>query len=108
MCMFCEDVAANLPGTWAVSLFPEDWGRVGAWLTNPTTQARLAIGESQVYADRNKDILHISTDYPKDRDGQTSSAKRPSINVATSKSSVQVARDIERRLFPEYLPILER
>ena len=103
-----EQIAGFLPGEWTVKSFPEDWGRQGAYLTEHGSQAILAIGESQEYSERNKQKLTVSTDYPKDHDGRQSSARRPKISVSALKSGKQIAGDIERRLLPEYLPILEK
>ena len=101
-----EEVAESLPGQWDMKPFPDDWGRIGAWLTNPTTKAILAIGESQQLRDKNR--LDVATDYPKDSKGNSAYEPRPKITVAAAKTGTQVANDIERRLFPEYLPILEK
>jgi hypothetical protein len=103
-----EQVAEHLPGDWDVMSFPADWSRHGAYLTEHKTQAILVLGESQEYSERNKQRLTVSTDYPKDRHGRMSSAKRPKISVSALKSGEQIARDIERRLLPEYLPILDK
>lgn len=102
-----EEVVEHLDGEWAIEPFPADWGRLGAWLREDK-EAILSIGETQVYADRNKSQLVVSTDYPRDRDGRTSSQRRPKISVSTSKTGAQIAKDISRRLFPEYLPLLEK
>jgi hypothetical protein len=101
-------IAEQLLGEWEVKPFPEDWSRRGAYLTEHVSQAMLAIGESQEYSERNKQRLTVSTDYPKDRHGHMSSARRPKISVSALKSGEQIARDIERRLLPKYLPILDK
>ena len=103
-----ERVAESLPGEWTVTPFPEDWGRAGAYLKEARSQAILILGESQEYSDRNKNKITISGDYPKDRSGNTSQARRPKITVSGEKTGSQIARDITRRLLPEYLPLLER
>jgi hypothetical protein len=103
-----EDIAEALPGQWDVEPFPEDWSRAGAYLIEPKTQAKLSVGESQEYSERNKQKLTVSTDYPRTHDGNTSSARRPKISVSALKTGAQIARDIERRLLPEYLPLLEK
>jgi hypothetical protein len=104
-----EDVAEALPGNWDVKPFPDDWGRIGAWLTDPDTKAQLAIGESQARSkDARTDRLDVSTDYPKDSQGTSAYEARPKISVSASKTGAQIAHDIERRLFPEYLPLLEK
>lgn len=103
-----EGVGSLLPGSWSVEPFPADWGRAGAYLRERDTQATVIIGESQEYADRDKNLLSVSTDYPRDRDGRPSEIPRPKITVSASKTAEQVARDVELRLFPKYLPLLER
>ena len=103
-----EQVAEALPGSWSVKPFPEDWSRVGAYLVEEGRKAILILGESQEYSDRNKNRLTVLTDYPKDREGHMSSARRPKITISASKTGAQIAADIERRLLPEYLPILDR
>lgn len=101
------DVAESLDGEWILKPFPEDWGRVGAWLHEARSQAILVVGESQS-SRKEQDRLDVSTDYPKDRDGNTAHEPRPKITVSASKSGAQIARDVERRLLPEYLPLLEQ
>lgn len=103
-----EQVAEALPGTWSVRPFPEDWGRAGAHLLEERRGAILALGESQEYSNRNKSRLTVTTDYPRDHRNQISSAHRPKISVSASKTGAQIAADIERRLLPEYLPILDK
>ena len=101
-----QQVAEHLPGEWTVEGFPSDWGRGGAYLHDSNNQATLIIGESQDYADRNKNKISISGDYPRDRDGRMSEARRFSIKVSGDKSAELIARDVERRLLPDYLPVL--
>jgi hypothetical protein len=101
------DVAEALPGQWDLKPFPEDWGRIGAWLTNPQNQAHLSIGEAQSSSASGLERLDITTDYPKDRNGGSAYDPRPKITVSCTKTGSQIARDIERRLFPEYLPLLK-
>ena len=103
-----EQVAQHLTGDWDVRSFPADWGRRGAFLTEVESGAMLAIGDSQEYSDRGKGRLTVTTDYPKDRSGNQSGARRPKISVSVTKNGAQIASDIERRLLPEYLPLLEK
>ena len=103
-----ERVAESLPGNWSVDPFPENWGRAGAYLREERSQAVLVLGESQEYADRSKNKLTIVGDYPRDRRGQVSQARRPKITVSAAKTAAQIAADVQRRLLPEYLPLLER
>jgi len=53
--------------------------------------------------------LHISGDFPKSIKGEPSRyGSAIDINISASKTSEQMARDIERRLLPIYLPELEK
>jgi hypothetical protein len=103
-----EQVAEHLDGEWEVAPFPDDWGRKGAWLRELGTGAILSLGESQEYTDRFKDKLSVGTDYPKEHSERGFSTKRPKISVSASKTGVQIASDISRRLPPEYLPLLAK
>ncbi len=102
-----EEVAENLAGSWSVEPFPSDWGRRGAWIRG-THGEILSIGETQEYAKRNKNILDVGTDYPKEHNERGFPTKRPRISVSATKSGKQIAADIARRLLPEYLSILEK
>jgi hypothetical protein len=48
--------------------------------------------------------LHISGEFPKDHH-LGYNVSRPSINVSPAKTPEQIAKDIRRRLMPEYLPL---
>jgi hypothetical protein len=102
-----EQVAEHLDGAWSVEPFPADWGRRGAWLRGESGEI-LSIGETQEYAKRNKNILDVGTDYPREHNERGFSTKRPRISVSASKSGKQIAADIARRLLPEYLPLLQK
>jgi hypothetical protein len=104
--VLAQQVARDLPGTWVVTPFPEDWGRAGAHLRETQSQAILILGESQEYSDRKKNRLTVQGDYPRDRHGHMSSARRPKISVSGEKTGSQIAAEIARRLLPEYLPLL--
>lgn len=57
--------------------------------------------------------FHISVGWPSDSTGKQHSylgykVESPSINVGITKPAAQVAKDIERRLFPDYLPLFEK
>ena len=107
MTALAEQVASHLDGSWSVDPFPDDWGRRGAWLREEGG-AILSLGESQALSERNKNRLTVGTDYPKEVNEHGYSYNRPRISVSGSKTGVQVAADIARRLLPEYLPILEK
>jgi hypothetical protein len=102
-----QEVATHLPGEWTVIPFPIDWGRRGARLVEQAG-AMLSIGDSQDVSDRQKMRLVVHTDYPRDSGGAMSVARRPSIKVSALKTGQQIAQDIERRLLPQYLPLLEK
>ncbi len=56
-----------------------------------------------------KKKLHISGDFPKTEKGQyVHYDQSPSINISDSKTPKQIARDIDKRLLPIYLPKLEK
>ncbi len=58
---------------------------------------------------QNEHKLHISGDFPRtSKEEYCHYGQSPSINVSDSKTAEQVARDIERRFFPIYLPELEK
>jgi hypothetical protein len=104
--VLAEQVAENLDGAWSVEVFSSDWGRPGAWLRGEAGEI-LSFGETQEYSKRNKNLLDVGTDYPKHGD-QGFHTNRPRISVSASKSGKQIAADIERRLLPEYRPILQK
>ena len=105
------EIAEHLPGAWDLEPFPDGWN-LGGYLKNHATHAILTIQKSGQYVDRNKDKLNISGDVPRDNKGERPylgyNVKYPQISVSASKGGSQIARDIERRLFPDYLPILDQ
>lgn len=105
MTTLAEEVAEHLEGAWSVESFPADWGRKGAWLRGEAGEI-LSIGESQEYSERSKNRLSIGTDYPKEHNERGFSTTRPRISVSDTKTGKQIAADIERRLLPEYRPLL--
>jgi hypothetical protein len=107
MTSLAEQVARHLDGAWSVEPFPDDWGRHGAWLRGERGES-LSIGETQEYSKRNKNLLDVGTDYPKEHGERGFSTRRPRISVSASKSGRQIASDIARRLLPDYLPLLEK
>ena len=75
-----------------------------AYLTKDSQSIRISNGS---YQKENK--LHIAGDFPKSTKGESSHYGEPiSINVSVSKTPEQIARDIEKRLLPVYLPELEK
>ena len=58
---------------------------------------------------QNASKFHIDGDFPRAENGGYSHyGQSPSINVSDSKTPEQIARDIEKRLLPVYLPELEK
>ena len=87
--------------------FPSDedmhWHR-WAHLKKDQQSIRVSNGD---YQEQNK--LHISGAFPTSIKGESSRYGNPiDINVSVSKTPEQIARDIERRLLPLYLPELEK
>lgn len=107
MTSLAEQVAEHLAGAWSVEPFPSNWGRAGAWLRGEAGEI-LSLGETQEYAKRNKNLLDVGTDYPREHSERGFSTKRPRISVSASKTGKQIAADVERRLLPEYRPLLAK
>lgn len=86
--------------------FPSDadmsWHR-WAYLKNGDRSIRISNGSG---VDENK--FHISGDFPRTIKGEPGfyGNSQSSINVSVSKTPEQIAKDIERRLLPVYLPEL--
>ena len=58
---------------------------------------------------QNKDKFHIDGDFPRsEKGGYGHYGQSPSINVSDSKTPKQIAKDIEKRLLPIYLPELKK
>ena len=87
--------------------FPSDedmkWHK-WAHLTKDHQKIRISNGAYQ-----NEHKLHISGDFPRSIKGEPSHYGNPvDINVSDSKTPEQIARDIEKRLLPAYLPELKK
>lgn len=101
-------IAEILPGSWDVRPFPEAWG---ADVNDPDTGASLYIVTSTW---KQADRIEVKSQLPQDSKGETPyvglqyGQSMPAITVSGNKSAEQIARDIERRLMPAYLPLLER
>ena len=99
-------VGEHLTGNWELIPNPEEWP-MGAHLVYPETQASL-------YFNHHEGKIHVSSDLPKDAKGEIPyvegygqlGKRMPSINTSFNKTSEQIAKDIERRLMPEYMDIL--
>ena len=99
-------VGEHLAGIWELTPNPEDWP-MGAHLVDPKLHTSL-------YFNHHEGKLHVSSDLPKDAKGEIPyvegygqfGKRMPSINTSFSKTPEQIARDIERRLMPEYMDVL--
>jgi hypothetical protein len=96
------EVAGLLPGDWFWKPNPEGWA-IGGHLcdreTGMSLYAHLPVG---------KDLYRIYPDAPKDTRGQIPyvvSKNLPGINVAAKKTPDAIAKDIDRRLMPEWVPL---
>ena len=86
--------------------FPNDedmkWHRWG-YLRNGDRVIRISNGDYQ-----GEHKLHISGEFPRTIRGEYGHYGNPiSINVTTEKSPERIAGDIEKRLYPEYIPKLD-
>ena len=102
------EVGECLSGIWEIIPNPEGWP-MGARLADPDLHASL-------YLSSREGKIHVSTDLPKDAKGEIPyvpgygqiGKRMPSINVSFDKTTEQIAKDIERRLMPEYMGILAK
>jgi hypothetical protein len=104
-----EGVAEALPGEWDLDPHSADWNW-GGILRETATGAVLNFSTSS-YRDASK--MTVRGVLPSDARGEQAHVlpygqQAPSINVSASKTPAQVARDVEQRLMPRYLPLLER
>lgn len=105
-----KDVAQALGGEWTLKEFPDDWNW-GGTLTEISTGAIIDLTSGGY---RNPEKMHIRSELPKSDKGEAPyvglqyGQAMPNINASTKKTGAQIARDIERRLMPEYLPLLEK
>ena len=75
-----------------------------AYLTKDHQKIRISNGTYQ-----NEHKIHIAGDFPQSIKGESGRYGEPiSINVSDSKAPEQIARDIEKRLLPIYLPELAK
>jgi hypothetical protein len=110
---FAADVAKALGPTWTLKPRTSDQDDFDAYahyaeINDSAMQAR--IGFSQVW--NKKTHVHISGAY-NDRDAKGKTfwnlpygTKNPDINSAIARGAASVAKDITRRLLPDYLPLL--
>ena len=99
-------VGEHLTGNWELIPNPEEWP-MGAHLVDPEAHANL-------YFNHHEGKIHVSADLPKDTKGEIPyvegygqfGKRMPSINTSFNKTPEQIAKEIERRLMPEYMDIL--
>ena len=99
-------VGEHLAGNWELIPNPEEWP-MGAHLVDPEAHANL-------YFNHHEGKIHVSADLPKDAKGEIPyvegygqfGKRMPSINTSFNKTPEQIAKEIERRLMPEYMDIL--
>lgn len=100
---FAQELAAALGEGWTVSDRTNSWTKL---LEGPKSQ-RLWVSEAEGQAK-----YTIAGDLPRRQDnsfyGLGAYEKLLEINVSASKSAEKIANEIKRRLFPSYLPLLER
>lgn len=96
-------IAAELPGQWAIEPNSDEYANCNFYLVRADGMKLMVAAPS--YSHKNK--FHIFLSPPRD-DGQWigvyvngTKLECPSINVSETKSPVQIARDIERRLLPD-------
>lgn len=104
------DVANHLPGTWDVERYPHDWNW-GGKLTEVESGAVLHLDGREDYKTRTVPRMSARGSLPKDSKGQEVvvlryGEKMPEITITSSKPADKIARDIESRLMPAYLPLL--
>jgi hypothetical protein len=100
------EVGEFLGGSWDIIPNPEEWP-MGAHLVDHDIHASL-------YFNHHEGKIHVSGDLPKDAKGEIPyvegygqlGKRMPSINASFNKTPEQIAKDIERRLMPEYMDIL--
>jgi hypothetical protein len=101
-------VAEILPGEWRLKPAESAWN---VQLEDPSTLASLSF-RSEEWQDAKR--IRISSRLPRDSKGDEPyvglkyGQPMPSITVSGAKEASQIAREIERRLIPEYLPLLEK
>jgi hypothetical protein len=104
-----EQVAESLSGEWDLKPYPVDWNW-GGELSAAGSGAILNVAPAS-YRDASRIV--VRGDLPSDSKKQkphvlSHDQQMPSITVSTVKTPHQIAQDVERRLMPRYLPLLEK
>jgi hypothetical protein len=104
------DIAGHLDGVWILKEYPAEW----TWGGTLTEAHSGAILELTAGGYRNPEHVHVRSELPKTSKGESPHVglqygqKMPEINVSSKKTGAQIANDIERRLLPQYLPLLDK
>jgi hypothetical protein len=100
-------IAEHMPKGWASAPAPRDgYMQHGHWLVGPD-DAKLFVRVQTWGAHKGK--LEISGCYPDASDVKWSGpSPNPSIGVDGKRPTEAIAKEIARRLLPEYLPLLQR
>lgn len=106
------EVGQNLPGNWELVPFPADYNWGGS-LVNHEGQyqdATIVFSAGYVPHGGSCEKMEIRGELPKNAKGESPyigyGKKMPAINVSTSKTGLQIAKDIERRFLPAYTELL--
>ena len=106
-------VGEHLAGNWEIIPNPEEWP-MGAHLVDPDLHASLYFNHHVQPGHVHVGKIRVSADLPKDAKGEIPyvegygqlGKRMPAINVSFDKTPQQIAKEIERRLMPEYMDIL--
>ena len=110
-----SEVGEHLAGSWEIIPNPEEWP-MGAHLVDSDLRASLYFNHHVQPGHVHVGKIRVSAELPKDAkdeipyvEGYGQFGKRmPAINVSFDKSPQQIAKDIERRLMPEYMDVLSK
>jgi hypothetical protein len=107
------EIAQHLPGRWELVPFPLDYNW-GGRLVNHEGQFEgeiIVFSAGYVPLGKSCEKMEIWGELPKNEKGESPyigyGKKIPSINVSTSKTGTQIAKDIERRFLPAYAELFE-
>jgi hypothetical protein len=106
-------IAQDLPGEWELIPFPVDynWGGRLTCHAGQHDEAIIVFSAGYVLRGSSCEKMEIRGELPKNAKGESPyigyGKKMPSINVSTSKTGTQIAKDIERRFLPAYTEILK-
>lgn len=96
-----QGIASHLSGSWHVEPLAEPRA------TYPSRHIHCDDGRSFYIHTENGDRISVHGNWPTTADGRTQwpsqyDGVRPVINVSTSKTSIAIAKEIERRFLPDY------